>query len=538
MTDAKGRFVFPDLPAYDGYFIQASKPGYFEGTYGRAGSEQAGARIAVASGQWVPDIRVAMSRPGSISGVVLDDRNEPMVGAVVRVLQQIPVAGEMQLAAGQATTTDDRGAYRIGYLMPGTYYVQLPSMQNAASSTAAPIMPVFPTAPRADDGSPRIYPITFFPAAPTIAGASALTVVAGESRSGIDLHVTPVVGRRVAGRTGGPESASGLTLRLMLPGTEDLADGAAVATAVVGSDGRFTFSDVPAGAYVLDGRDSISEYQVSVRGGSVALPEPPGNPSAGQGSFGVSSSPAGATLFWRAPTSRTGVWVRQSVEVGAQDVTNIIVTPRKGNSISGRFRFEGGATSVAENLIAQPAHGSAWLGVRRWRGTGPDTFVIDGLMPGEYVLASAGFLLKSIECAGQDYTFRVFDMSVGRDVTDCVVTYTTESGTLSGRARDDHDQDMAETGIVVFPVEPEQWAAMGLMPRRIRSVQATNTGLFRFQGLPAGDYFLIAVPADQVSAWQQPGFLAAAAPAATRVHLGWSDAVTLDLKVKAIRWPR
>lgn len=75
-----------------------------------------------------------MSRAGSISGVVLDDRGEPIVNAYVRVLSRIPIGGEPQLAAGSFARTDDRGAYRIAGLPRGTYYVQMPSVQNAFSA--------------------------------------------------------------------------------------------------------------------------------------------------------------------------------------------------------------------------------------------------------------------------------------------------------------------------------------------------------------------------------------------------------------------
>jgi len=539
VTDARGRFVFPRLPAYDGYFIHASKPGYLDGVYGRANTN--GARITVAKGQWVPDIRVLMNRPGSISGTVLDDHNQPVVAAAVRVLRQIPVAGEMQLAAGPVATTDDLGVYRIAGLIPGSYYVQVAWVRNAPASSTAPAAPAHPTAPRSGDGAPRVYPIRFFPSASTLDAAMAVTVAAGESRAGIDLQLAPVVGRTITGRIESPLSAAGLTLRLMLPGAESLADGSAAATATVDAGGRFRFEEVPPGAYVIDGRDAISEYQFSVRGGSVSLPGTPGTAgicSDGQGSLGVSSGPTGTSLFHRAPTSRTGLGVRQPITVGAQDLNDVVVRAQRGGTISGRFVLEGAARLVADALRASPAHGTASLGFREWRGTGraDGTFVPDGLMPGEYVLESSLFL-KSVICAGKDYSFRIFDMSVG-DVSDCVVTLTSESSAVSGTVRDDRGQGRPDAAAVIFPVEPSRWAAMGLRPPHIKSAQATNTGAFRLQGLRAGDYFLIALPAEQVDAWQEPGFLAAAAPLATRIRLGQGETANVDVKVATIRWPK
>ncbi len=118
------------------------------------------------------------------------------------------------------------------------------------------------------------------------------------------------------------------------------------------------------------------------------------------------------------------------------------------------------------------------------------------------------------------------------------MTFTDKSIVVTGRARDDRGQGMPEIGIIVFPVERDQWTAFGFSPKRIKSIQATNVGSFRFQSLPAGDYFFIAVPAVQVNAWLEPGFLEAASAQATRVHLDWGAVATQDLTVKTIRWPR
>jgi hypothetical protein len=47
--------------------------------------------------------------------------------------------------------------------------------------------------------------------------------------------------------------------------------------------------------------------------------------------------------------------------------------------------------------------------------------------------------------------------------------------------------------------------------------------------LPAGEYFLVAVKSEQIDAWMDPQFLAAASLRATRVTLAWGDKKTLDV---------
>src|SRR5207237_40193 len=55
----------------------------------------------------------------------------PIVGAFVRVLARISIAGRSRIASGRVARTDDRGVYRISGIEPGDYYIQVPSVQAA-----------------------------------------------------------------------------------------------------------------------------------------------------------------------------------------------------------------------------------------------------------------------------------------------------------------------------------------------------------------------------------------------------------------------
>ena len=136
MTTPKGRFAFLDLSAADTYFLTAGKTGYLDGGYNRPDPRGTGAPIALADGQWLREVRVTMSLPGSISGIVSDERGEPIVGAYVRLLPQVPISGRTQWLAGAVAVTDDRGAYRVAGLGPGKYVVSVPSVQATLPSTA------------------------------------------------------------------------------------------------------------------------------------------------------------------------------------------------------------------------------------------------------------------------------------------------------------------------------------------------------------------------------------------------------------------
>jgi hypothetical protein len=329
----------------------------------------------------------------------------------------------------------------------------------------------------------------------------------------------------------------------MLPGAVDGGDGGDAATALVGEGGHFTFLNVAAGSYVIDASRTMAEFQVSnVIGASSSLGRTPGFVSTGGGFFGLTTV-EGLRMNYRSGNGDAGYWVRQKVSVEGRDVSDVVVTMRKGATISGRALWEGQRSSMApsanmELLDAQPAHGTAALGVVRSQSdkATPDQFRIEGLLPGEYVLRVLFDRVKSIVCGGRDYTYVPFDMSSGADISDCVVTFTDKNIMIDGTVRDGSGQGVGDAAVTVFPVEREQWGVYGFGPARMKSLQVTTAGRFRFQSLPEGDYYFIAVPGDLIDAWKNPDFLEVAATQATRVHLAWGDKVTQDLTVKMIKW--
>ena len=151
VTDGRGRFVFRDLPAATDYVLNASRFGYANGGYGRTSPDAATVRLRLADDQWLPDANVRLWRLGAISGRVVDEHNEPVVGTAVRVFAQKLIAGQPHHVAGPVTSTDDRGAYRIANLAPGSYIVGLLSVQSTvlASTPEGP--------PRSGDRRTRFW---------------------------------------------------------------------------------------------------------------------------------------------------------------------------------------------------------------------------------------------------------------------------------------------------------------------------------------------------------------------------------------------
>jgi hypothetical protein len=605
LTDERGRFVFVGLPAGDGYSISAAKDGYVDGAYGQRTMLGPTGKIVVRDGEWFAEADIQLWKPSAVSGRVRDEFSEPVVGLYVRVLAQQLVAGQPRLVAGPAALTDDRGEYRIANLPPGPYIVQVPSVQSSVPvdaafmlasqdparqllirqagrppRTDAPLEPAggmrlllgnYPTPPPAVDGRAQVYPPTFYPGGSEAAGAEAVSVALGEERRGIDIVLRPVAASRVSGTVHGPRDAiAGLVLRLIPVGLEDAGNGAEAATALVASNGRFTFFNVPAGTYVIDGTRAPLELTFGTGVGTTTLPQTPGSRLGGSTSDIVVSGAPGTGYIRRSGQGDDLFWTRTPVTVGPTDVADLVVTLNKSLTLEGRFVYEGTTrvtiekipvsmagigpntqTRVTENttpkmtppVVAEPADGSPSLGMPRTavspESTLRDTFRIEGLKGGDYVLRVPAaferlYVIKSITIGGADYTNRPIDPAAIHGRGDIVMTLTDKVITVTGVVRDEQGVT-GDAAVIAFPFERDQWTRYGFTPIRIKGVAVAGKAGYQIKGLPAGQYYVVAVDAAHVTAWQDPEFLDRAAAVATRVTLAWDETRTVDLNVVRIR---
>ena len=122
LTNADGRYEMKNLPAGQ-YAVSATKVNY---TWVARGSDRTmgiGAPIRVADGQAVDDLDLQLQRAGVLTGRILDEFNEPVVGARVSVVRFQSVQGQRRLTPGRSTMTNDIGEFRLFGLLPGEWYL-------------------------------------------------------------------------------------------------------------------------------------------------------------------------------------------------------------------------------------------------------------------------------------------------------------------------------------------------------------------------------------------------------------------------------
>ena len=186
-----------------------------------------------------------MWKQAAITGTVVDEAGEPVVGVHIRAFRRRSIAGRFEISGASLAETDDRGAYRLSGLWPGEYLVMAGARQIAvppawaqratASIRQPPGSPgtasaievggsvytigrgnAVPPAPRS--GRLVIYPLIFHPAAVTPGTATPVSLASGEERTGIDILLQPTPTARVSGKvTWQGQAAAGEALRL-LPG--------------------------------------------------------------------------------------------------------------------------------------------------------------------------------------------------------------------------------------------------------------------------------------------------------------------------------
>src|SRR5439155_24088483 len=109
----------------------------------------------------------------------------------------------------------------------------------------------------------------------------------------------------------------------------------------------------------------------------------------------ITAAPQGTRITSHFPQGDTGFFGRAHVVVEDRDVADVVVTLQRGVRVTGRVVWEQAPPSNAgPGLIAmaEPGHGQASLGYPRNQPNSRDneSFSINGLLPGEYVLRFLG----------------------------------------------------------------------------------------------------------------------------------------------------
>jgi protocatechuate 3,4-dioxygenase beta subunit len=238
-SDAHGHFSMNKVEPGQ-YRLWATDKGLAEQEYRAEGPDAAGKVLTLMPGQHLQGILFRVIPPAVITGKVLDEDSEPILGADVQAMRFSYQEGKRQLQIEAVSATNDLGEFRLHGLEPGKYYV---------STNSGSVI---------DGDSGRLSASrhdvrTFFPHTTEISAATPISVAAGEEAGGIEISAISDKGIEVAGQVLNP-GASRIAGEVMVTLVPRDASGLAFSsgkTTGVDSQGHFALQDVLPGSYFL-----------------------------------------------------------------------------------------------------------------------------------------------------------------------------------------------------------------------------------------------------------------------------------------------
>ncbi|MEZ5318685.1 MAG: carboxypeptidase-like regulatory domain-containing protein [Vicinamibacterales bacterium] len=556
LSDDKGRFAFFDLPA-GRYAVNADLPGHCCGGVGQTTPLSRERALPLARDEKVADVVLRLWKNGAITGHVVDERGEPLVGIEVRALPVSALAGRPYVRGDAAVLarTDDRGEYRLADLaLTSGWIVAVPSIAlsvpqpsngrgrsspgtipsaatrellrwglpplspGAANVTASGDFLLHwlgPPPPHVPDGSgvTNAYRTRFFPNGDGVAQAEQITLAPGEERSGVTFQLRPERMTRLEGTvTGVAGPLAGVTVRLAADSDAIATSGLDAAVTFTDQRGHYVFPAAPAGPMTLSVLD---------------MPEPPGS---GFGMIGGSANGIRtATLRVDPFSDAPALWARASVMLGDTPVTRLDLTARPGARVSGDLQFRGsrpppaGVALTRVSLSVERVDGlplaEAFFSEARVNASGEFRSV--GLPPGRYVIrASAprldGWWPAGVELDGRDVMLHPIELG-DADLGDVVVILSDTPASIAGTVRTPRGSPVPAAVVAVFPVNAAMWVDFGRSTPHFVNASTADDGSFTIPSLPPGDYYAAAAPADLTRDWRQAAVLRGLASTATRI---------------------
>jgi hypothetical protein len=531
VTDDQGRFVFDRLPAA-GFLVTASRPGWVTTYYGspRPGRPP-GIRVAVADGAKV-DIEIPIVPGGVIAGRIIGEDGQPRAREFPLLLEkrlvgQQQMLSRMRLPYGTGyfeRSTNDLGEFRLFGLPPGTYYLLVnPSITSGARLTTQDEVrwalqpPGAPTGAAPPQGAVAGYAPFYYPGTSDPLASQPIVIGPGEVREGLTFRVGFVPVARVEGvvsrSDGAPVTGTRIALDARVPQVNIEGSTRQV---TVDAAGRFAFTNVPPGDYVISARSG---------------------PAAGQ-------PPASAPPL---------LWAQTDLVVAGQDVQGVALTLAPAAVATGKLTFSSSSpaipppadlTTVRLQFISTGAAASALAG--GGGATAPVTatvasdgaFRVAGLPPGRYLpsatwpgirSATGGWWLTNVIVDNKDIGDTPLDVRPNEDLSNLTLAFRDRIGTIEGQLTDATGRPASAYFVVAFPFERESWTTTSR--RAVPAVRPGTDGQFRVTGLLAGQYYIAVVTSVEPDEAMDPAFLDAILPGAIKVTVQDGQTVRQDIRI-------
>jgi len=464
-SDAEGKFVFDDLDP-GRYTLSADRAGYVRQTYGARSSNSGGTNLTLDSGQEMKDIVFKLVPQATISGKVTDEDGDLINGGFVQVLRSSYTRGVKQLVPYGSGSVQPDGAFLIGNLAAGRYYISA-SDSNSMGGGGVPER-------YGRKGPETGYATTYFPNALDIESAAPVDIAAGAELRGIEIHLRKVqifhVRGKVVANVAGTDPQNQL-LFLTRKNDGEVFSYQRWNASTRGRDAAFEFRHLIPGTYVI---------QNNVTRGA-------------QGAIAVA---------------------HYEVTVSDQDVNDLVVPLTAGIEITGTMKVEGSdslqvsapqqpaaAPAAQPSITLQPIQSDPNFGSPFARANDDGTFQIRGIIPNKYRLSTNqlpdGTYIKTIRFGGQDITKTDLDLTAGTGGA-IEILLSPNASDVSGVVRNDNGE--AVPGVMVSLWNP------GTSSDPPKIANTDQNGAFKIRNLGPGEYRVAAFEDIEPGLIQDPDF--------------------------------
>jgi hypothetical protein len=492
LTDAAGAFVFDALNGGTYSFV-VERNGYLPTSWPDSSRwvRRSEGPIRLAATDNLEGLTLPIDRGGVVAGKVISATGEPISGAQLSLVGVVPPTYTTRNG-----TSNDLGDYRVANVPPGRYVLRA---QPPPSSHTPPDTPLSGTLP------------TYYPG--TLEHGQAQEIVVGGGGAVTEANVQLVEGKLC-----------------LLDVIVTFADGRSADSAMLSVS---SMTGPPMSG--LGGR--------SVRNGLGRLELSPG-----EYILRAEASSGSQNTQDRFVLDLNGV-ARVRLAAGAHERVTVVLGMNA--TASGRILFEGDTSPPPVAASGRvPMFAPDWQICRFGTPTiGPDwSFKIDGLAgtcrtdPRRAPL-SARWVLKSLTLDGREVLDENVWFEPGRHYENVRIVMTDRRSQVRVRVSEANGAATGEYAAVAFPVQPERWrhpdryisAAAPLPASFLGTPDRSGTGgepgrSLRFIGLPAGDYYLIAVDDIEYKMTHDPAVLEALARKATRVTIPERDLIEVPLQ--------